>query len=238
MSFAADRGRPQFYVSLRSPYSWLAWHDLTTSHADELRRLQLIPFWEPDETSEAMLAAAGARFPYTPMTRAKHLYVLQDVRRLASARGLRPTWPADREPWWEVPHLAYVAAILDDPAAGPRWLDRLYRARWQDGLDICDRAVVARLAARAGLDPDRLANAVDDPGVRATGLEALLSVCRAGVFGVPYFVNGYERFWGVDRLEAFLASLTRQDEPESRQPEPVCTSAARTTDWGHAGGCG
>jgi 2-hydroxychromene-2-carboxylate isomerase len=117
-------------------------------------------------------------------------------------------------------------------------VQRVYRARWQEGLDICDQDVVAGLAREVGLDPDRLVGAVDDPAVREKGLEALLSVCREGVFGVPYFVNRFERFWGVDRLGAFLASLPDESRSEDEQPELAFAGQLRETDTGHAGGCG
>lgn len=238
-SFAPQRGRPQFYFSLRSPYSWLAWHDLSTHHPQVLQRLQWLPFWEPDECSTAMLAASGAAFPYTPMSRAKHLYVLQDVRRLTRERGLHVTWPADRDPCWEIPHLAYVAVVQDDASAGPRWVARVYRARWQEGLDICDTDVVARLAEDAGFDPDRLAGAANDQALREQGLQALVGICREGIFGVPYFVHRYERFWGLDRLDALLAALPAEPAPhDEREPQLSVAGCERATDGGHAGGCG
>jgi 2-hydroxychromene-2-carboxylate isomerase len=130
--------------------------------------------------------------------------------------------------------------VQDDAAAGPRWVERVYRARWQEGLDICDPEVVARLAEEAGFDPDRLAGAADDKTIREKGLEALANICREGVFGVPYFVHRFERFWGLDRLQALLASLPLQEaaSDDERVPEMSVVGLARATDWGHAGGCG
>lgn len=235
MKSADIRRLPRFYFSLRSPYSWLAHWDLTTRYADVAERLHWIPFWEPDGTSERMLADAGARFHYTPMSRAKHLYILQDVRRLAADRGLAVKWPVDREPWWEVPHLAYLAA--DRRGCGRRFVEVVYRVRWLEGRDICDRTTMAEVGRELGLDPDELSTAVDDPELRAQSLEALLATHADGVFGVPFFVSGFEKFWGVDRLETFLAALRRQ---ESRPPlvGALADASGPTSDGGHAGGCG
>jgi 2-hydroxychromene-2-carboxylate isomerase len=235
-SVTVDRSRPCFYFSLRSPYSWIAWHELTSNHPQVLEAMRWIPFWEPDESTTALLNSAGASFPYTPMSRAKHLYVLQDVRRLADARGLDVTWPLDADPWWEPSHLAYILAT--DEQAGSRWIDRVYRARWQEGLDVCDRDVIGELAREVGLDPDRLAGAVEDQALRERGAEMLLQACRGGIFGVPYFVNRFERFWGVDRLGRFLASLPQAAGASETELEPALAGSSRSTDWGHAGGCG
>ncbi|MEV6521572.1 DsbA family protein [Longispora sp. NPDC051575] len=218
--------QPRFYFSLRSPYSWLAWHDLVTRYPDVADACDWRPFWEPDQHSERLLTEAGGRFVYTAMSREKHLYILQDVRRLAAGRGLTVAWPADREPVWEVPHLAYLLA--ERAGRGREFVAAAYRARFGAGRDICDPAVVADLATGLGLDPGELSTAADKPELRATGTGKLRDLHSDGVFGVPYFVRGYDRYWGVDRLPDFV-DLVRAE----LAPVP-----ARTTDWGHAGGCG
>jgi 2-hydroxychromene-2-carboxylate isomerase len=204
----------KFYFSLRSPYSWLAYHDLGVRYPALADRLDWIPFWEPDEVSLRSLEEASGQFVYTPMSRAKHLYVLQDVRRLAGERGLAFTWPVDRSPWWEVPHLAYLVARRH--GCGPEFIALAHRARWQEGRDICDREVVGELAQAVGLDPAELRGAVDDPQVRAEGVTALLSIYRDGVFGVPFFVRGYDKYWGIDRLPAFNAAVAQADAEAAR----------------------
>nr|WP_198943553.1 DsbA family protein [Actinokineospora bangkokensis] len=225
---------PRFYFSLRSPYSWLALHDLVTRFPDIALTARWRPFWEPDARSAAALRDRGGDFPYAPMSRAKHLYVLQDVKRLAAERGLVPAWPVDRDPVWEVPHLAYLVA--ERAGASREFVAAVTAARWERGLDICDPAVVGAAAAEVGVDPTAAAGAGEDPDLRAEGVERLLDVCSDGVFGVPYFRRGRARFWGVDRLPAFAAHVrARSPQPG---PDPGQPLAGGLVDGGHAGGCG
>jgi len=232
----------RFYFSLRSPYSWLAYLDLRRDHPGLLDALEWRPFWEPDEAMGAALAAAGGSFPYSAMSRAKHLYVLLDVRRLAAARGLTVAWPVDRAPHWEVPHLAYLAAARH--GRGREFVEAVYTARWSRGQDICDPATMAAIAVDLGLPPGELRDAAHDADLRAAGVAALLEVCRDGVFGVPFFVHGHDRFWGIDRVEAFAAALAA--DPPARlagagalaAAARLATAAAAGGDEGHAGGCG
>ncbi|MFE9402641.1 2-hydroxychromene-2-carboxylate isomerase [Streptomyces sp. NPDC006530] len=233
-----DRKTPRFYFSLRSPYSWLAYRDLTNHHPDVADAVEWRPFFEPDAISERLLTEAGGTFPYTPMSRAKHLYVLQDVNRLAKSRGIDLSWPVDREPVWEIPHLAYLVARR--AGRGPQYVAAAYRARWEEGRDICDRAVIADIGAQLGLDPAELAGASDDPALRAEGVRLLLDVCADGVFGVPFFVHGFSRFWGLDRLPEFVLHLRERELTTRGLPEPVGAVGlgARSVDDGHAGGCG
>jgi 2-hydroxychromene-2-carboxylate isomerase len=238
---------PRFYFSLRSPYSWLAHHDLVTHYPEVAESVQWRPFWEPDRTSQRLLADAGGSFPYVENSRPKARYILQDVRRLADHRGLRVTWPVDRRPHWEVAHLAYLVAARH--GQGRQFIAHTYQARWQRGEDISDPVTIGRIAGELGLPAAALTGAVDDPQVRAEGLEALLALDVDGVFGVPFFVVGYDKFWGVDRLSLFAAAVRRAgspvrgdgQEPADADPPGGDTSAVGTdaaADQGHAGGCG
>ncbi|MET8028138.1 2-hydroxychromene-2-carboxylate isomerase [Streptomyces avermitilis] len=245
MSAAVRAGRrrrrpPRFYFSLRSPYSWLAYRDLLDRYPRTAAAVEWVPFFEPDELSRKLLAEAGGAFPYTPMSPEKHRYILQDVRRLAGERGLEFTWPVDREPVWEVPHLGYLAAARH--GVGAPYIALAARARWELGLDICDRTVIAGFAAELGLDAEELATASDDSELRAEGVRVLLEIQRDGVFGVPFFVDHFDKYWGVDRLPAFAAALAAKTAADltgapddSGDPLPV---PAASVDDGHAGGCG
>jgi 2-hydroxychromene-2-carboxylate isomerase len=92
------------------------------------------------------------------------------------------------------------------PAAGhhrphPR---RRRHAEWGEGRDIGELDVLRDAGRRAGLDPDALAGAADDPALRARLDAHWQQAQTAGVFGVPTFLVGEEIFWGNDRLD-FLA---------------------------------
>jgi 2-hydroxychromene-2-carboxylate isomerase len=228
---------PRFYFSLRSPYSWLAYHDLLRTYPDVAEAIEWAPFWEPDPRNEQALAERGEQFPYAAMSRAKHFYILQDVARLAAARGLELTWPVDREPVWEVPHLAYLVALR--AGLGGEYIAAAYRARWEQGRDICSPSTVAEIGAELGLNPAEVAGASEDPELRARGVELLLDVCKDGAFGVPFFVHRFTRFWGVDRLPDFVAHVRSKLAPAvALPPSSSAVGLGRSSDEGHAGGCG
>ncbi|MFC0602037.1 2-hydroxychromene-2-carboxylate isomerase [Streptomyces palmae] len=233
---------PRFYFNFRSPYSWLAYRDLMDRYPDVADVVEWHPWWEPDERNERLMNEAGGTFSYVHMSREKHLYILQDVRRLTRDRGLPVSWPVDEDPVWEICHLPYFLAR--DAGLGREYIERVYRARWLEGRNICERETVAAIAADLGLPVDKMTAAADDEGLRRTeGLDALLALSRDGAFGVPFFTHGYDKFWGVDRLPAFVESVRARMEP-SRAPaaEPAAGGgdflAVRSGDQGHEGGCG
>jgi 2-hydroxychromene-2-carboxylate isomerase len=130
--------------------------------------------------------------------------MLLDTKRLAQSAGLAMAWPIDVDPWWERPHLGWLAAR----AAGREWAfyDALTAARWGRGEDICTAGVVAAAAGEAGLDPDAVLAAADDPAVREEGVSCLHQAYLDDVFGIPYLKWGRHRFWGLDRVDAFLGA--------------------------------
>ena len=229
------RKPPRWYFSFRSPYSWLAYRELVDRHPDIADTLEWRPFWEPEPALAERLAAAGGEFPYVPMSREKHRYILQDVRRLTAERGLSFAWPVDRAPRWEVAHLGYLVAA--ERGLGREYIAEVYRARWELGLDISDPLTITTIAAELDTDPRGVADAADDPAVRERGLAALLDVSKDGVFGVPFFAKGFDKFWGLDRLPAFVTAL-RGDAPAPAPQDAHTPALAATGDFGHAGGCG
>ncbi|MBD0743107.1 2-hydroxychromene-2-carboxylate isomerase [Streptomyces sp. CBMA152] len=239
--------RPVLYFSFRSPYSWLALRDLEARFPQAPEVVEYRPWWEPDGPSRKELDARGAPFPYIPMSKAKHLYILQDVKRLTEARGIKVSWPVDIDPWWEVPHLAWLAARR--LGQDRRLLAALVAARWERGANICDPGVLRAVAEEAGLDPAPLVGAVDDPAIRAEGLDCLQQVHEDDAFGIPYFTYGRRRYWGLDRLDGFLRDVTEAglgeagtdtaDEDAEKSGLPVgVLNRIGAYDHDTAGGCG
>jgi 2-hydroxychromene-2-carboxylate isomerase len=241
---------PRLYFAFRSPFSWMALRRLEELYPQAADTVEFRPFWEPDEDLLARLRAGGGEFPYTPMSKAKHLYILYDTKRLAASLGHTMSWPVDVDPWWEVPHLAWLYARRQ---GREREFYRLVtEARWERGENVCDPALVRELAAEAGLDGDAAASAASDPDLREEALAALHDLYQDDVFGVPYFRVGRHRFWGLDRLAAFLDVLDPREGDAARDGDarelpalarvPVPAGAgipdAVPLDSDSAGGCG
>jgi len=239
---------PRLYFSLRSPFSWMAVRQLEERLPEAPDIIEYVPFFEPDASSSAALDEVGAKFHYVAMSKAKHLYILHDTKRLAARFGYRMVWPIDVDPWWELPHLGWLKGR--QLGVHREFYDAVMAARWERGEDICDLDTLRRTLDKAGLDPEPLVTAVDDPAIRAEGVAALVDVYNDDVFGVPYFKLGRERFWGLDRLDDFLVALAWAREQEQPPAEPdgqgisltgvpgTAVDAVGHFDHDTAGGCG
>jgi 2-hydroxychromene-2-carboxylate isomerase len=198
--------RPRHYFCFRSPFSWMAFCYLRRELSEaEWSSIELLPFWEPDETTMAALKARGGQFLYHTMSREKHLYILQDVKRLAADLGLTHVWPIDDQPWWELPNAVYLAAAAQ--GRGLAFVEATFKARWQDGVNIHDPDALAAICEGIGLDPALARTAPDQAEVREQAVATALRWQKDGLFGVPFFVVGFQKFWGVDRVDAFVKTL-------------------------------
>ena len=194
--------RPRLYFSFRSPYSWLTLRRLRERVPGALTEIDFVPYWDPDERSGKALAERGGEFHYVQMSRAKHLYMLMDTKRIVEGHGLSMAWPVDIDSWWELPHLAWLQARRD----GLAWpfYDAVVEARWGRGDDICTPEVIRAAARQAGMDPERAVAAPTDPAIREEADGCLYQAYLDDIFGIPYVKWGRQRFWGLDRLDAFL----------------------------------
>lgn len=199
--------KPRFYFSFHSPFSWMASHQLERHMPDAHEVLEYIPLFEPDDQTTASIAERGIDMHYTAMSKAKHLYILQDTKRLSARLGLQMKWPIDVDPWWVLPHHAYLAARRLGYGRELYWA--LSEARWERGENICEVDVVRRIADSIGLDGDALSQAPSDAAIRAEGMDCLEKAYMDDIFGMPYFKVGPHRFWGLDRLDDFLSAYER-----------------------------
>ncbi|MFE2446807.1 2-hydroxychromene-2-carboxylate isomerase [Streptomyces sp. NPDC021218] len=239
---------PRLYFNLRSPFSWMGLKRLEERFPQAPEVIEYYPYWDPDEKTRAALEDRDSGFHYTQMSKAKHLYILQDTKRLSTRYGYTMSWPVDIDPWWELPHLAWLKA---------RHLGRerdfyaaVSAARWERGENICDIEVLHRVAEAAGFDGDEMVAAAHDPALRAEGVDALAAAYDDDVFGIPYFKVGRHRFWGLDRVDGFLDELIpalRKAGVDVAEPVPeaiddqmpaALLERVGAYDSDSAGGCG
>ncbi|MGP9791362.1 2-hydroxychromene-2-carboxylate isomerase [Roseinatronobacter sp. NSM] len=130
-------------------------------------------------------------------------YRLQELRRwserLDMPLTLRPAFfPTNPAP------ASYAIIAAQETGGGDmaELLHRLTRACWAEDRNIADDDVIRDCLSAAGFDPAlAFSGMLQGAEIYPRNLEEAVA---DGVFGVPFFVVGQERFWGQDRLD-FLA---------------------------------
>ena len=183
-----------YYLAPQSPYVYLA----GTRPAEIAARHGAHLVYKPLDAAQLFPRTGGKiRAERHP---SRNEYSQQDRARQARKLGLK----LDQTPLFGAANPAPAAyAIIAVQAAGggdPAALVAGFgRALWAEGRDISDDEVIRATLQAAGFDP-----AVADRGLlmaAETYAANLEDAVARGVFGVPFFVVGDQKFWGQDRLD-------------------------------------
>jgi 2-hydroxychromene-2-carboxylate isomerase len=199
-----------YYFAPMSPFTYLAGAGLEEIAARHDAHVRYVPIDAPALFPRTGGQVLAERHP------SRNAYRLQELRRQSVKRGVALLMPELRRQakkrgvplnmqpsFFPVNPAPASYAIIAAAKAGGGDLAGLVqsfpRAVWVDDRNIAEDEVVGDLLARHGFDPavaDRYMLAAAE--TYANNLEEAVS---RGVFGVPFYIVGDERFWGQDRLE-------------------------------------
>jgi 2-hydroxychromene-2-carboxylate isomerase len=183
-----------YFFAPMSPFTYLAGAGLEEIAARHGALIRYIPLDAP-----ALFPRTGGQL-LAERHESRKAYRLQELRRGAKKRCVPILMPP---PFFPVNPAPASYAILAAAKTGGGDLAGLCqafpRAVWAEGRNIADDEVVKDLLAAHGFDPsvaDRHMLAAAE--TYANNLEEAVS---RGVFGVPFYIVGDEKFWGQDRLD-------------------------------------
>jgi|SRR5262245_15314305 len=190
-----------FFFDFVSPYTYLAQTQLAALKERTGARFRLWPMHLLN------LMKQVGNVPTTVICGNKMKYASRDIARWVSRYGV----PFQLNPhvFSGDPTLALKGALVAQKQGVEDAYNRaLFDAFWSEGLDVNDRAVLARRLDAAGLDGKALL-ATADAAEYAERLEENTRLAgERGVFGSPTFIVGEDVFFGNDRLE-FLEERLR-----------------------------
>ena len=198
--------RIDYFFAVLSPFAYLA--------NDRLERLAerhgaTIEYHVID------IIAVGNATGWTPPPKrhpARVEYRTQELRRLAARESLpinlKPAhWPTDPVP----ASSAFNAARMSGAADPGELVRSILRAVWAEERDISDPQTVRAILRENAIDPEEV-----EPHMEAGKAQYERDTAEAperGVFGVPFYLVGDERFWGQDRLDLLDLHLGGQPAP-------------------------
>jgi len=194
----------EFFFDLSSPYSYLASTRIDALAARVGAELRWRPF-----VLGAVFKATGNVMPASNPAKAR--YMFDDLHRWARRYGVpfrfTSRFPVNALRTERLILVAERAAA----ARGPALARAAFHALWVDDRDITDDAVLAELAAGAGLDPAAALPAIDAPEIKQKLRDQTDEAVRRGAFGAPTFFVGDQLYVGNDRLDFVAEAL--QDAP-------------------------
>ena len=196
--------RVEFYYDLVSPYSYLAWGEVSRISAEQGAELDLKPM-----LLGAVHKAVGLQAPIQVKPKAR--YQSKDIARWAEHYSLPLDFP-DPFPFRTLKTMR-AAVFLRSRGDLEAFTREAFALYWEEGgspkgTDEADEdGPISEAARRIGADPDEIlagaASAEAKEGLKNLTSEAL----ERGVFGAPAFFVGDQMFWGNDRLGFVEAAL-------------------------------
>ena len=191
--------RPIFYYDVSSPYAYLAaWR------VDDV--LPVRPEWRPIAFGVIVRRIGKQPWSFEEDRQAN----FDEIAARAAQRGL----PEVRYPeGWPVESysLAPLRAALVASDEGQDRLravtQELFRTAYVDGQHLADVDGVLDAVERAGMDRDRVRQAIETTEIKERLRAQTDAALDRGVTGVPTVAIGEELFWGDDRLEEAAAAL-------------------------------
>ena len=190
-----------FFFDFVSPYTYLAQTQLAALKERTGARFRLWPMHLLN------LMKQVGNVPTTVICGNKMKYASRDIARWVSRYGV----PFQLNPhvFSGDPTLALKGALVAQKQGVEDAYNRaLFYAFWSEGLDVNDRAVLARRLDAAGLDGKALLATADAAEYAERLEENTRLASERGVFGSPTFIVGEDVFFGNDRLE-FLEERLR-----------------------------
>ena len=203
-----------FYFDFLSPFSYLAWQELKksklsfTMHPVALG--SLLNHWEIKGPGEI-----------TP----KREFLLRQCFRIAHERGINFTTPKTH-PF----NSLYALRLALSSTAGVdqfKVVDLLWKAGWDDGIDMGEPDELIRVLKEGGLNGTELYEKSFSKEARAELKSNINQALSQGVFGVPSFVADGELFWGQDSLKYLELFLDGQDNFNREKYEKALANTPR-----------
>ena len=187
-----------FWYEFASTYSYLSAMRIDEAAASADVAVE----WKPFLLGPIFRAQGWETSPFN-IYPAKGRYMIRDISRMASARGIPfqmpPKFPTNG---LKAARLTIAARSQGADAAFSR---AVYAAHFGKGLVIADDDVLTDCLTTAGLDADEVRLLSVDAAVKAELRANTEEAAALGIFGAPSFTTpDGEVFWGDDRLEQAL----------------------------------
>ena len=184
----------QFYFDFASPYGYMAATKISALAAKHGRAVE----WKPILLGVVFKVTGAVPLPSAPL---KGEYSRRDMERSARLFKVPFKWPSKFPIAGQSPSRVIYSLEGQGAARQEEVTLALYRAYMVDDRDISSPEIAAEVAASAGMDRQKVLDAIADPVMKEKLKTETEAAIQLGVFGSPYVIVDGEPFWGFDRLE-------------------------------------
>lgn len=190
----------EFFFDFGSPTTYLAWTQLPRICADAGAELIYRPM-----LLGGVFQATGNASPIEVPAKGKH--VMLDLQRFAKRYGVPMTF----NPHFPINTLGLmrgaVAVQLRQPERFDDYVKTIFQAMWVDAQNLGDLAVLGKVLAAGGFDPQALLALTGEQEIKDALKATTEEAIKRGAFGAPIMFVGDQMFFGQDRLDFVREAL-------------------------------
>ena len=136
----------------------------------------------------------------------KVAYSMIEIQRFIKKHGLTKF---QMNPHFPVNTLLLVRGAIAAEAEGrlAEYIEVGLKAMWEDGHNMSDPEVFAKVFTEGGFDGAKLLAATQDQAIKDKLMANTAKAVERGAFGIPTFYVGDEMFFGKDRIDQVIAEL-------------------------------
>jgi 2-hydroxychromene-2-carboxylate isomerase len=188
----------EFFFDLSSPWTRIAFHNITPLLADTGAQI----VWRPilvgavfnAVNREVYAARANADSPRMKLSNTW-------LKEWAEMAGVAMNFPSAYHPLKSVSAMRFCCVLEDDQSALQRFSEAAFDAYFRDQQNLDDPAVLVRIADRCAMDGDDIARRFELDENKARLRRNTQEAIDRGAFGSPtIFVAGEHMYFGNDQL--------------------------------------
>ena len=189
-----------FYFDFISPYSFLAHKEIKKIENKNSLKINYKPI-----LLGGLHNLHGIKAPAFIPAKAKHM--IRDCKLIAEKKNIKFKFNS----YFPIRSLNLMRGVLvaDEDNFKSYYIDSIFNAIWQDGLNLNDENIVQKILKNLNVNPKTFLLRSTSSSIKDSLKKRTNEAYEKGIFGAPSFVSNNKIFWGQDRIEFALDEASK-----------------------------
>lgn len=189
-----------FYFDFISPYSFLAHKEIIKIE----KKTSIKVIYKPILLG-GLHNLHGIKAPAFIPAKAKHM--VRDCKLIAERNNIKFRFNT----YFPIRSLNLMRGVFvaEEDNFKSYYIDNIFNAIWQDGLNMNDENIVQRVLKNLNVNPKTFVLRSTSSSIKDVLKKRTSEAYERGIFGAPTFVSNNKIFWGQDRIEFVLKEASK-----------------------------
>jgi len=189
-----------FYFDFISPYSFLAHKEIIKIE----KKTSIKVIYKPILLG-GLHNLHGIKAPAFIPAKAKHM--VRDCKLIAERNNIKFRFNT----YFPIRSLNLMRGVFvaEEDNFKSYYIDNIFNAIWQDGLNMNDENIVQRVLKNLNVNPKTFLLRSTSSSIKDVLKKRTSEAYEKGIFGAPTFVSNNKIFWGQDRIEFVLKEASK-----------------------------